>query len=149
MLQQSALTQALAQSQRTPRVGKTISSTALGTGWQQVADVLQLPSSMQSFLVFSIMLLLVAGSMVLHILLSVQVMEKQATLNQLITKQEQIQRQNAELVWQINQSSDLEQVYQQAVNLGYEPMVERKFVMGNQTVVNRLDENTGVALNLP
>ena len=80
MLQQTSLTHALAQSQRTPRVGKTISSKALGTGWQQVADVLQLPNSMYSFLVFFIMLLLVAGSMVLHVMLSVQVSEKQATM---------------------------------------------------------------------
>ena len=149
MLQSTSLTQSLAQSQRTPRVGKPVSSTALGTGWQQVADVLKLPSSMPSFLVFSIMLLLVAGSMAMHVLLSVEVMEKQTILNGLRAKHAQIQRQNAELVWQINQTADLEQVYQQAINLGYEPMVERKFVMGDQTIVNRLEENTGVALTLP
>ena len=149
MLQQTSLTHALAQSQRTPRVGKTISSKALGTGWQQVADVLQLPNSMYSFLVFFIMLLLVAGSMVLHVLLSVQVSEKQATLNQLNVQLSQIQRENAELVWQINQTADLGQVYEQAISAGYEPMVKRKFVLGNQTLVSRLEENQGVALNQP
>ena len=95
------------------------------------------------------MLLLVAGSMVLHVLLSVQVSEKQATLNQLNVQLSQIQRENAELVWQINQTADLGQVYEQAISAGYEPMVERKFVLGNQTLVSRLEENQGVALNQP
>lgn len=149
MLQQTSLTHALAQTQRAPRVGKTVSGSTIGTGWQQVADVLQLPNSIQSFLVFFIMLLLVAGSMIMHVMLSVQVMEKEATLGRLNAQYAQIQRQNAELVWKINQASDLAHIYQKAVSAGYEPMIERKFVMGNQTIVNRLEENTGVALNLP
>lgn len=149
MLQPTSLTQALAQSQRTPRVGKAVSASTLGTGWQQVADVLQLPTSMQTFLVFFIMLLLLAGSMIMHVLLSVQVMEKQSVLNELTAQYAQTQRQNADLVWQINQTSNLETVYAKAVNLGYQPMVERKFVVGNQTIVNRLEENQGVAQNLP
>ncbi|MFN8443622.1 MAG: hypothetical protein U0175_22785 [Caldilineaceae bacterium] len=149
MLQQSSLTQALAQSQRTPRVSQPHPDTTLGIGWQQVADVLQLPSSIQSFLVFFILLLLVAGAMGMHVMLSVQVMQKQSTLLELQAQQAHIERQNAELVWQINQSASLDQVYQQAMQQGYEPMVERKFVVGERTIVNRLDENEGVALNQP
>lgn len=149
MLQQSSLTQALAQSQRTPRVSQPHPDSTLGIGWQQVADVLQLPSSIQSFLVFFILLLLVAGAMGMHVMLSVQVMQKQSTLLELQAQQAHIERQNAELVWQINQSASLDQVYQTAIEQGYEPMVERKFVVGERTIVNRLDENEGVALNQP
>lgn len=149
MLQQSSLTQALAQSPRTPRVSQPHPDSTLGIGWQQVADVLQLPTSIQSFLVFFILLLLVAGAMGMHVMLSVQVMQKQTTLLELRAQQAQIERQNAELVWQINQSAALDQLYQAAIEQGYEPMVERKFVVGEQTIVNRLDQNEGVALNQP
>lgn len=149
MLQQTSLTQALAQSQRTPRVSQPHPASTLGIGWQQVADLLQWPTSIQSFLVFFILLLLVAGAMAMHVMLSVQVMEKQNQLLDLQRAQARVERQNAELVWQINQSAALEQIYQKAIEQGYEPMVERKFVVGERTIANRLEENQGVALNQP
>lgn len=85
----------------------------------------------------------------MHVMLSVQVMQKQTTLLELRAQQAHIERQNAELVWQINQSAALDQLYQAAIEQGYEPMVERKFVVGEQTIVSRLDQNEGVALNQP
>ena len=149
MLQQTSLAQALSPTQRTPRIGKSVSDATLGTGWQQVADALQLPSSIQAFLVYLIMLLLVAGAMGLHILHSVRTIEKQSQLDELTDRYVQIQRENAEILWEINQNASLDHVYAQALGLGYEPMIERKFVMGERTIVNRLEENSGLALNQP
>ena len=60
-----------------------------------------------------------------------------------------LQRQNANLTWSLNQNSTLDEVYASAIEQGFEPMVERNFVVGDKTVVRRLDENTALVMAQP
>ena len=76
----------------------------------------------------------------LHIVLSSQMWSKTRELSNLEQQYLQLKEENAELIYQVNQNVTLETIYAQAMQLGYEPMTERKFVVGDSLLVNTLDE---------
>ncbi len=149
MLQQTSLTQTLVAPRRTLPPTNGVRQALAGSRWQHVSDVLQLPTGIYSFLVYCIALILLVASMSVHIMLSTQVKSKDLELRSVQASYAELQRKNANLTWHLNQNVTLDAVYAQAVAQGFEPMVERNFVVGNKTVVRRLDENTALVMAQP
>ena len=83
MLQQTSLTQTLVTPRRTLHPTRGVGQALAGSRWQHVSDVLQLPTDIYSFLVYTIALLLLVVSMSVHILLSTQVQLKEVELRTL------------------------------------------------------------------
>jgi cell division protein FtsL len=86
-----------------------------------------LPTTFAGFLVLALAVALVCGGMALLVVTSVQTYQARQQLASLERTYQAIERQNAELVWQIAQHTNLEQVRQRALALGYQPPAERHF----------------------
>jgi hypothetical protein len=150
MLNPNSITQSLTPVRQSQEVALPLPPALAGAptrdDWKNALDILHLPASFGSFLLFLLMLCVLAVSMGLHVMLSARMMDKRAELNDLRQQYAEIQRQNAELVWRINQDVALDTVYNQALQRGYEPMIQRNYILGDRLLVNRLDENATAAL---
>ena len=94
---------------------------ALGRG-------LSLPANARSFWLFLAGLFLVCAGMLMHILLSVELWQAQLHLQELKAQYQSIERQNAEVVWQIATAASLESVRLRAIAQGYEVPLERHYI---------------------
>lgn len=112
-------------------------SVPLLTGrWRQWTLGLHLPSTLQGYLFFLLCLLILAFTMVLHITLSAENMHLDQKLATLKGEYARTERINANLVWEISQSTSLAAVNAQAVALGYSPITEFKYVvMGDESTL--------------
>lgn len=72
-------------------------------------------------MVFMVILTLICLALLLHVQLSVQILETRAELSRLQEQHAQIERENAELIWRMNQKSSLNHVKQRALTLGFVP----------------------------
>lgn len=87
-----------------------------------------LPTTFGGFLLLALAVALVCGGMALLVITSVQTYRARQHIAGLERTYQAIERQNAELVWQIAQHTTLEQVRQRALALGYQPPAGRHFV---------------------
>ncbi len=97
--------------------------------WGQWAFGLALPSTLQGYLFFVLCLLILAFTMALHITLSAESMRLDRQLATLEEEYARVERINANLVWEISQSTSLADVHAQAVAAGYAPISEFKYVV--------------------
>lgn len=97
--------------------------------WGQWAFGLALPSTLQGYLFFVLCLLILAFTMALHITLSAESMRLDRQLATLEEEYARVERVNANLVWEISQSTSLADVHAQAVAAGYAPISEFKYVV--------------------
>lgn len=97
--------------------------------WGQWASGLSLPSTLQGYLFFVLCLLILAFTMALHITLSAEGMRLDRELTALEEEYARIERINANLVWEISESTSLAEINAQAVALGYAPVTEFKYVV--------------------
>jgi len=97
--------------------------------WRLLAQTLRLPDTWQSFLLFTLAIVVVCGGLVLHLQLSTTILQDTIALRQLQAEEGVIQKENANLVWAIAQETDLNRVKTRATELGYEPAFQRNYVI--------------------
>jgi hypothetical protein len=90
--------------------------------------MLQLPSSLQGYLFFLTCLLILAFTMVLHVLLSAEIMRLDVKLENLRETHARIEQRNAGILWEVSQYSTLSEVYEKAKKLGFVPVTNIEFV---------------------
>ncbi len=97
--------------------------------WRLLAQTLRLPDTWQSFLLFTLAIGLVCGGLILHLQLSTIILQNTIALRQLQAEEQVVQKENANLVWEIAQETDLNRVKTRATELGYEPAFQRNYVI--------------------
>jgi hypothetical protein len=107
--------------------------------WRLLAQTLRLPDTWQSFLLFTLAIVLVCGGLVLHLQLSTIILQDTIALRGLQAEEQVIQKENANLVWAIAQETDLNRVMTRATELGYEPAFQRNYVIIPGTTVAQVD----------
>lgn len=101
----------------------------LATGVAQaLREALRLPTSVREFLLFLAGLVLLAGGLTMHVLLSAQLFQARVELANLHVQLSRVEEANAELVWEIAEAGRLDAVREQALALGYRPAPERLYV---------------------
>lgn len=88
---------------------------------------LPLPATFRHFMLFLVVLLAVMVCLMLHVMLSVQIMQGELEASALQAEHARIERLNADLMWQIAHRSDLDDVYARAVASGFVPAEQRFF----------------------
>lgn len=104
-----------------------------GVGWRPIADMLRLPTTARGFFAFLLSLLALAGVMAIHVMLSAEMMRLELRLDELRETEMRIQRQNANLLWQIARNADAEMLYEKALAAGYTPIKQRVYVIEQPT----------------
>jgi hypothetical protein len=124
MLNRTSLNSAFA-----PGFEEPATSRLLTGRWRKLTFGLHLPSNLQGYLFFVLCLLILAFTMALHITLSAETMRLNQRLFTLKEEYARTERINANLVWEISQSTSLASVNAAAVGMGYVPLTEFKYVV--------------------
>ena len=98
-----------------------------------VRQTLRLPTTWREYLAFLLILVLIGSAAALQVALSVQIMQATVTLQELEGEILRIERDNAELVWQIGQNIGLDDVQRRARRLGYVPVEATRYVVQDST----------------
>jgi Tfp pilus assembly protein PilX len=93
-----------------------------------VDELLGLPTTLRGFLLFVLATLLVCAGMALLVLTSIQIFQLRQQIATLQEHYRAIERENAELVWQIAEHTALPTVHRRALELGYDVPAVRHFV---------------------
>ena len=102
-------------------------------GWvQALRDTLQLPSTWQQYLLFFVIVVIVGAGMAVQVVLSVQIAETTLATRTLHAEYERVERENAELIFQIATRMSLNQVRRAANEQGFVPATGRTYVFRNQ-----------------
>jgi hypothetical protein len=99
-----------------------------GIRWRSWLEAFQLPTTARGFLAFVLGLLVLAGAMSIHVMLSAEMMRLQLQLDELKEVEARIERQNANLLWQISRRADIQTLFEEAVTLGYKPIEKPIYV---------------------
>lgn len=110
-----------------------------------VDQTLGLPTTARSFIWTVLAVALICAGMSLLVATSIQTFQTRQLIGQLREQQQRIERQNADVVWQISQYTELNQVRQRAIALGYEAPSVRNYVVnqGDATPSSALVVATG------
>ncbi len=111
-----------------------------------LGGILQLPSTLQGYLVFTFCLLILSFTMVLHVTLSAEIMRLDERLALLKSDYEATEHRNAGLIYEISRYSSLQEVNKAAITAGYLPAKEYKYVVEREDVVATLDNPAAVDL---
>lgn len=88
-----------------------------------------LPNSSGGFIRFFIFIIVLAIGSIVHIYLSSQILGAQLTQWELEQEYQAIQRQNAQIAWQIAEYTSLDQIRQRATNIGYTGLLGRSYAV--------------------
>ncbi len=102
--------------------GQRAQLAALGAGRvlrRTVGDALWLPDSLGSFLLFTLALAAITGCLVLHLTLSVKILRTEQQIAAVRVQRARVERQNAELTFQISEVSALSKMQTRAQALGF------------------------------
>lgn len=97
--------------------------------WRMLAQTLRLPDTWQSFLLFTLSIAIVCVGLLLHLQLSTTILQEKFRLNALQEEERVIAEQNANLVWAIVQETELNDVKARAIALGYQPALQRNYII--------------------
>ena len=97
--------------------------------WRRLADLVYLPESARGFLFFVLGLLVLAGTMAIHVLLSAQLLRLEVQLAAVNSRIDQVERLNDNIVFSITDKAALSQVYVAALQRGYVPLEEPAYVV--------------------
>jgi hypothetical protein len=89
---------------------------------------LPFPKDLRSFLAYCTVLFLIVAGMMIHVLLSAQILQSEVRLAELQNRHELLERQNGELLWRIGRATNLQSVQVRAIAEGYVPIATREFV---------------------
>ena len=102
--------------------GQRAQRAALGAGRalrRAVGDALWLPDSLGSFLLFALALTAITGCLMLHLTLSVKILRTEQQIALVRAQRARVERQNAELTFQISEVSALSKMQTRAQALGF------------------------------
>lgn len=97
--------------------------------WRMLAQTLRLPDTWQSFLLFTLGIALACVGLLLHLQLSTTILQDKFRLEALQAEERIVAEQNANLVWTIVQETELSDVKARATALGYEPALQRNYII--------------------
>jgi hypothetical protein len=97
--------------------------------WRRLAESVYVPETPRAYALLVLGLLVLAGTMAIHVLLSAELMRLQLQLNDVNDKIAQVQRLNDNLVYQIADHSALDAVHAAALEQGYVPMEKPAYVV--------------------
>lgn len=139
----------------------TPGATGIGIQQWELSPESWLPNSIGGFARFFIALVILVGGLTVHIYLSAQILEAQVNQQQLVQTHELIQRENAQLVWEITQYSAVNEVRRRAFEIGYTQELDRTYALAPithqalkaeleiQTVQNNPDTEYTTTIALP
>ena len=127
MLQRTTISSATLDLQQAD-LRQLIGGSRIGRVGQLVREMLWLPNDFASFLLFLGVISLLTAGLMLHLGLSVEILEMRLLLESKQKHQAEIERQSAEIVWQIGQAMSLDRVGQRASALGYVVPTQRYYV---------------------
>lgn len=102
--------------------------TSVLQGLARLEQAIPLPRTLQEYLTWALLMGLVAGLAALQVNITVRVSKARLELARLDQKYNQIQRENAQLLWQISQYTTLERVAKEAEGMGFRPTLTREYV---------------------
>ena len=97
--------------------------------WRMLTQTLRLPDTWQSFLLFTLGIAVASVALLLHLQLSTTILQDKFRLESLQAEERVIAEQNANLVWAIVQETELNSVKARATALGYEPALQRNYMI--------------------
>lgn len=103
--------------------------------WQLLTQTLRLPDNWQAFLLFTLGIALASAALLLHLQLSTTLLQDNIRLAILQAEEQALAKQNANLVWEIVQETELNQVKARATALGYQPALQRNYIVVRDDVV--------------
>lgn len=106
----------------------TTAPSSYGT-WQLMAHTLRLPDTLHAFLLFLMAVTVICGGLILHLLLAISILESQIELHRLDAEYRAIRRESTTLIWAISQETTLDRMQARALEAGYEPTFERRYVI--------------------
>lgn len=106
----------------------SLQQTLTAPRWRPLDELLGLPTTLRGFVLFVLAAALVCAGMSLLVLSSIQLFQARQQIATLQQHYRAIERENAELVWQIAQHTSLATVQRRASELGYEVPAVRHFV---------------------
>lgn len=125
MINRTTLTQRVS----TPVEAGSRPASLAGERWRAIAEEVALPETRRGYLLFALSLLVLAGAMAIHIMLSADIMRSQVRLAELQEQQARIERQNANLRWEASRNTALQKLYASALEAGYQPIADRVYVI--------------------
>ena len=105
-----------------------------------LSQTLRLPDTLQSFLLFTVAIIVICAGFMLHLQLATTILQSRLELERLQAQKAELSQQAANLTWTIAQETDLEQLLTKATALGYQPALQREYVMSRQLL---FDETSG------
>jgi len=103
--------------------------------WQVLTQTLRLPDNWQAFLLFTLGIVLASAALLLHLQLSTTLLQENIRLATLQAEEQVLAKQNANLVWEIVQETELHKVKVRATALGYQPALQRNYIVVGGNVV--------------
>lgn len=97
--------------------------------WRALAQTLRLPDTLPSFLLFTFVVIVVSSGLLLHLQLSTTILQDKVQLQQLQVAEQVIEEENSNLVWAIVQETELNKVKERAIALGYQPALQREYLV--------------------
>jgi len=91
-------------------------------------ELLWLPETYRQYLLLLVSVVAVGVGMSVHVWLNVQIAEEQRLVGQLAAQQQQIERENSEVIFAIANSSTLARVEEAALQQGFKPATARAYV---------------------
>lgn len=113
--------------------------------WDGLDHALGLPSTAGGFALVVAAVILIGAMMTLLIMTSVQTFQLRQQIIVLEQQHQAVERQNAEIVWQIAQHTPLEQIRRRAAELGYATPVKRHYVTAASLAAPETAPVAGVA----
>ncbi len=97
--------------------------------WNLLAQTLRLPDGLQSFLLFTLAVVVICIGLLLHLQLSTTVLQDRIRLQALQLEEQAVKEQTSNLVWAIVQETELNRVKVRAIELGYQPVFQRQYII--------------------
>lgn len=103
--------------------------TRLRQQWRVLTQTLRLPDNLQTFLLFTLVVGIACVGLLLHLQLSTAILQDKIRLTELQAAEQAIEEENSNLVWAIVQETELNKVRERAIALGYQPALQREYLV--------------------
>ncbi len=88
---------------------------------KRAVRMLPMPQTARDYLIWVVIMAAIAGMVSMQILLSMRIQQTQLVLTDLTGQYVAVEQENAEILWQISQFTDLERIQTEAQRMGYGP----------------------------
>lgn len=132
MLQNRAISSAVTSPVST-ELADSLERTLADERLQVIKRTFSLPDSLQSFLVFLLMLTIVCSALMAHVMLSTTLHKNELRLLELKAINREIEQENTILIQQISETSSLTKGMERVRQQGYETAYERRYVLQSRS----------------